>query len=637
LKRLIKKLSLPFIGFASLVWFLVRVIPKPSRASYPCMKVAAPLASSFVLYMIGVISSMLFFKKARKFFAESKYVLFALTLVAGVIFGLTSYMQKDGKLYANLKSGQLEPNQPIGIAKGINPGRVVWIHNPDVTDETCANTRNDYWYQDTNTNQDIVNAMVSEGLQTLTSTTNDTAAWDALFRYFNQQHDKGDIGYTAGEKFAIKINLNGKGNGWPSDPNINTSPQVCYAVLNQLINVVGVAQSDISIGDPNIQFDTPQWDKCHTAFSDVVYWGPNGQGRTAVTASDGPALFASDGGIQDPLPQSYLDAAYMINLPVFKKHHRAGISISSKLHFGSITPFRGSAFDWHYSLPCPDGGADVTNGDYGVYRCFVDIMGHKDLGGKTLLFLVDGIWSSINWGHPPIKWYMPPFNNDWPSSIFLSQDPVALQSVCYDFLYYEFDTDHPTEGAYDPMDNHGPFPHYAGADDFLRQAADSSNWPDDIQYDPENDGTILPSSMGVYEHWNNAIDKQYSRNLGTGDGIELVYNFQTTGIIEEQEELRALIKSFSLDQNFPNPFNASTTIGFHLTSDAHIALEIFDIQGKRIRTIINDYRPAGQYIESWNGQMDNGMNAPSGVYFYKVSVQGNGQFSEKVKKMVLNK
>ena len=55
-----------------------------------------------------------------------------------------------------------------------------------------------------------------------------------------------------------------------------------------------------------------------------------------------------------------------------------------------------------------------------------DIMGHKDLGGNTILYLVDGLWGSVNWGHPCVKFAMPPFNNDWPSSLFTSFDPVAI-------------------------------------------------------------------------------------------------------------------------------------------------------------------------------------------------------------------
>ena len=55
----------------------------------------------------------------------------------------------------------------------------------------------------------------------------------------------------------------------------------------------------------------------------------------------------------------------------------------------------------------------------------------------------------------------------------------------------------------------------------MHQAADNTNWPEGISYDPENDGVAL-QSLGVHEHWNNEEDKQYSRNMGTGDGIELI-------------------------------------------------------------------------------------------------------------------
>jgi len=65
MKRIIKKLSFPVIGLVSLIWFLARVIPKPSRMRYPCMRVAAPIASTFVVYLLGLFSSLLVFKKAK--------------------------------------------------------------------------------------------------------------------------------------------------------------------------------------------------------------------------------------------------------------------------------------------------------------------------------------------------------------------------------------------------------------------------------------------------------------------------------------------------------------------------------------------------------------------------------------------
>ena len=146
----------------------------------------------------------------------------------------------------------------------------------------------------------------------------------------------------------------------------------------------------------------------------------------------------------------------------------------------------------------------VDNGGYRKYRIFVDFIGHKDLGGKTILYLFDGLWSSTNYGDPPWKWRMAPFNTSYPASIFASQDPVAIESVGFDFLRTEFYNGNPSGNA---------FPQYSGVDDFLHQAADSVNWPEDIKYDPDGNGTYLPRSMGVHEHWNNSTEMKYSRDL----------------------------------------------------------------------------------------------------------------------------
>ena len=107
----------------------------------------------------------------------------------------------------------------------------------------------------------------------------------------------------------------------------------------------------------------------------------------------------------------------------------------------------------------------------------------------------------------PYKWQTAPFNNDWASSFFASQDPVAIDSVGFDFLYNEW-----PEAAGPGGD---------GADDYLHEAASIPNPPSGYTYDPNHDGR-LTASLGVHEHWNNATDKQYTRNLGTGKGIELV-------------------------------------------------------------------------------------------------------------------
>jgi hypothetical protein len=589
------------------------------------MRATTPLAATFITYLTGLVALSYFLKKAKDRFINSKYLIGGSLLCAAIVSGVIVLVNTDFKANANtlvlapLQTG----NQPIGAAKGIYPGRVVWVYNPEATNEDCSNEVDDYWWMDKNTNQDTVNKMLSQGLRSMTGAATDAIAWDSIFHYYNRTHGRGNVGYTAGEKIVIKINLNGMNNA-NSNANVNTSPQICYAILNQLVNAAGVTQSNISIGDPNVHLNNTTWNKCHTAFSDVRYWGNNGGGRVAVTATSTTVLNSSDSVYFDPLPTDYINATYMINIPVLKKHHRAGISLCSKNHFGSVAVFTSGAWHLHYSLPSGEATGEATNGNYGVYRCFVDIMGHKDLGGKTILYLVDGIWGSTNWGHPAIKWRMSPFNSDWPNSLFLSQDPVAIESVGFDFLFNEFDENHPTEGMAQMSGDKGPFPRFQGTDDFLHQAADPNNWPANIDYDPENDGSIL-TSMGTHEHWNNATDKQYTRNLGTGNGIELLMvtlesspQDTTEPPVNSLYTIKNTPKGNVLYANYPNPFSESTTLSFYLTQSGRIELKVFDLSGKIVYSHNYGVAEAGD-----NSIMLERNSLASGTYVCSVEFSNN--------------
>ncbi len=86
-----------------------------------------------------------------------------------------------------------------------------------------------------------------------------------------------------------------------------------------------------------------------------------------------------------------------------------------------------------------------------------------------------------------------------------------------------------------------------------------------------------------------------------------------------------------LAQNFPNPFNPSTTIAFGLKKQRHVSLRIYNASGKLVAALINESRPAGTYAAVWNGKGQNGSSAASGVYFYKLLA---GDFEE-TRKMIL--
>jgi len=90
---------------------------------------------------------------------------------------------------------------------------------------------------------------------------------------------------------------------------------------------------------------------------------------------------------------------------------------------------------------------------------------------------------------------------------------------------------------------------------------------------------------------------------------------------------------FIVKQNYPNPFNPSTTIEFSIPKLADVNLSIYNVLGKRIRTIRMNNKQAGNYRVIWNGTNDLGAKVSTGIYFYKIDA---GKYSN-IKKMVFLK
>ncbi|MGC9342580.1 MAG: DUF362 domain-containing protein, partial [Bacteroidales bacterium] len=515
------KTYLFIIGLSATLWFLIRVIPKPSRARYPCMQAAAPLMSSFIIYLLGVSAGVFSFKKFRKAFKSSRFVLGSLFLLLSIGFlgFVLLHDQKDAiaRAFNPLDNTfPVESNNPIGEAKGLYPGRVVWVHDPAATNENYTPTRgsSDYWYSNDNANEEVIRNMLKAAILEYAEEDDIISAWDAIFKSFNSTRGNGEVGYSAGEKIAFKINLTNEGASASQRPErMDATPQLLNAILYELTENVGVAQKDIILGDPYREFRAEYIDLVMSKFPDVKYVdgdGGNGVLKTAPTVTE--ELIFSDKNIKSTLPSQYMIAEYVINIPCLKTHNEGGITLISKNHQGSFlekgdAPESQFAIAMHYSLPKNDPGT-------GKYRHTVDYMGHKDTGGKALIYIIDGIWAGEGWEGWIQKFKSDPFNNDYPNSILVGQDPVALESVGFDILFQEYVED-ASKARY-------PIEMKEEIADYLAQCASSDYWPDGITYDPEGDGTPL-ESQGVFEHWNNPIDRQYSRNLGTGDGIELKY------------------------------------------------------------------------------------------------------------------
>jgi nitrous oxidase accessory protein NosD len=99
-------------------------------------------------------------------------------------------------------------------------------------------------------------------------------------------------------------------------------------------------------------------------------------------------------------------------------------------------------------------------------------------------------------------------------------------------------------------------------------------------------------------------------------------------IITDTDEGDAVPHVFALYQNYPNPFNASTTISYRLNSASDVTVEIYDVLGGRIETMVQGDQPPGDYSIVWDAR-----DRPSGVYFYRIEA---GEYSE-TRKMVLMK
>ncbi len=501
----------------ALLWFLFRVIPKPSRATYPCQRAAFPLASGFAIWLAGAVGSITAFHKAKRCLAQSRYMLCVMLIAVSIgSIWFAQSMTAEKTVFAEEPTA----NAPIGVAKGIHPGRVVWVHDPDATD--WAGPDNGYWWQSNHTDQAVVDQMMSRAVRALSGEKSNAAAWNKFFEHFNKTHGKGNLGYQKGEKIVVKVNYVGCIQVWSRRPvtgiddynlrntdYMNTSPQMIIALLGQLVNEAGVNEADITVGDTLCYFPNEFYNMCHKEFPNVRYLEYLGKfGRIAAKLSSIPFYWSTPdaaGKKQDFVPVSYAEATYLINLANLKSHNdQAGITLCAKNHYGSLARkpvSQGNYYDMHKDLPYNTPGM-------GRYRPLVDLMGHKHLGGKTLLYLIDGLYAGKHAKErAPRKWNSPPFNGDWSSSLFASQDPVAIDAVGFDFLWNEWD-----DG-----------PHKSGTNDYLIEAALADEPPSGTFYDPDHEGNVNRLvSLGVYEHWNNPADKQYSRNLGTGKGIELV-------------------------------------------------------------------------------------------------------------------
>lgn len=500
-KNVVLKICFPLLGLTALVWFLIRVVPKPSRIEYPCQQVAAPIALSFVAFISSTLVGMGTWRHFRNLWNARRMALgLSVLLIGGLATGMLYVMSVDNSLMGQVIRKQIDngtdmghftpidaPNAPMGVAKGIHPGRVAWAYDPKAA---AWDGKHGLYSDADNNSQTRVNDMLEGVIIALTKQHTIDKAWDELFRVFNHKKGKGAVGYKKGEKIAVKVNLNDNG----GSNIIDATPQSVYALLHQLVDIMQVPQSDITIYDAQRRGISAIYDYVQPLYPDVNYQNWGGFVPDVIHYS---SEITDEGAMS--LARVAYEADYMINVALMKRHSeptdkwrdsagQTGITATGKNQFGSVgkvPPLHLSIRDWS------------SFRGMGTYNCIVDLMSHERIGGNTLVYIVDAMYVNPKHNGRAVRFKRAPFNNGWTSSFLASNDQVAIESVVLDFIYSEL-----------------PLP--ANADNFLHEAANIGNPPSGIAYVDRKLG-----SLGVHEHWNNPEQRMYSRNLGTGKGIEL--------------------------------------------------------------------------------------------------------------------
>ena len=411
----------------------------------------------------------------------------------------------DGRLYPK--------HEPLGTGIGVNPGRVVWEHNPASVDWSDNKT---YWWETNHFSEPVMRQMVSDGIAQLAGTETAVEGWDTLFRYHNSRKNGSDNGYIQGQKIAIKTNMNGCG-FYDDDTSGRvkedyTNPVFLKAFLKSLVEEGGVPASNIIVYDCGRLFPTYMTSMCtegNLAGIQFKCRDLNGPNDATMDLNSKLQWSKEFPGEQCYLPLFLKDVTYIIDLASLKGHSY-GITLSAKNHFGTFETGMRSR------VPQSAGVHKyLEEQKMSDYSPLVDLLGNYTIGQKTFLYVFDAFicapGESMEVSSDNSKWHQAPFNGYWTSSCFFSQDPIALDSVGADLLTNEPEVYNRNKSVKTTR----------ATENYLHEGALAFAPPSGTHY---QDGLGNPlESLGVHEHWNNCSEKLYSRNLGKDEGIELIY------------------------------------------------------------------------------------------------------------------
>jgi hypothetical protein len=318
----------------------------------------------------------------------------------------------------------------FGSGEPLPKPRVVHVRDADATNWNGT----DLFYDAVN--QDVVNNMVQAGLQLLTGQDSWPDIWSALFERIHPG------GYSAGQKIAIKVNLNASHDCDSHGNLIDALPQPVLALISGLVEA-GVQPGDITVYDSIRHIPSYLSGPIWAVYPDVKFLGAmdteepcsgvnapsHGKDPSLTIQFNDPYGYVNDRQLADVL----YDATYVINMPIIKRHggdNANPVTLSFKNHFGSLNRISGSGNDnLHLYINTSSPLYRTT------YSPFVDIYSNTNIRAKTVLTLGDGLYGGTAPSSPPIQsWSI--FGGAC-NSLFFGTDPVAVDCVMADLIVAE--------------------------------------------------------------------------------------------------------------------------------------------------------------------------------------------------------
>ena len=151
-------------------------------------------------------------------------------------------------------------------------------------------------------------------------------------------------------------------------------------------------------------------------------------------------------------------------------------------------------------------------------------------------------------------------------------------------------------------------------------------------------GAQAPKPSYSYELSDGLGGQAFGTQTMSGEGTMTISKQGVARFVLIVKSGEQLPTEYALYQNYPNPFNPTTNIKFALPVPSKITIEIYNILGQMLRTLVDEQRPAGYHVSEWNGTNDAGQFVGSGVYFVRLHADGGeGRTYSEVKKVMMLK